>query len=62
MSGLEDKSRYLGVREIAKLLGCSWNLVRNHIVPNVAHVRIGRKIMVQEESFRQYLKKLEREA
>lgn len=62
MSESDSKSKYLGIQEIANILGCSWNLVRNHIVPNVAHVRVGRKIMVHEESFNQYLKKLERGA
>lgn len=56
------KSEYLSIREISEIMGCSWNLVRERIVPNVAHVKIGCKILVHEESFRKYLKKLERGA
>lgn len=31
-----DKKQYLGIQEMANIMGCSWNVVRNHIVPHVA--------------------------
>lgn len=54
------KPKYLGIREMAEMLGCSWNLVRNRVLPNVEHIKIGRKYMVAEEAFYRYLKRLER--
>ena len=57
-----SKNEYLSIREIADIMGCSWNFVRERIVPNVIHVKIGCKIMVRKEAFHQYLRKLERGA
>lgn len=64
MEGRADKrqTEYIGVQQIADILGTSYCYVRDNIVPNVAHIKLGRKILVREESFRGYLKRLERGA
>lgn len=51
---------YIGIHEAADVLGVSHFFVRDNVVPNVAHVRIGRKTLMREEAFRKYLKGLER--
>lgn len=56
------ESEYIGVQDVADILGTSYCYARENVVPNVAHIKLGRKILVREESFRQYLKKLERGA
>lgn len=53
---------YLGIQEIADMLGASWNFVRENIVPAVPHVKINSRIFVHKEAFNQYLKRLERRA
>ena len=53
---------YLGIQEIADMLGASWNFVRENIVPVVPHIKINSRIFVQKEAFNQYLKRLERGA
>ena len=64
MEGKNKKrqAEYIGVQEIADILSASYCYARENVVPNVAHIRIGRKILVHEESFRKYLKRLERGA
>lgn len=56
------QTEYIGVQEVADILGTSYCYARENIVPNVAHIKLGRKILIREESFRDYLKKLERGA
>ena len=53
---------YLGLQEIADRLGVSWNFVRDRIVPNVTHIRIHNRILVNRKAFEAYLDNLEREA
>jgi hypothetical protein len=56
------EQKYLGVQEIADMLGASWNFVRENIVPEVTHIKIGKRVFVHKEAFQQYLKRLERGA
>lgn len=58
----QTEQKYLGIQEIADMLGASWNFVRENIVPQVPHIRIEKRIFVHKEAFYQYLKKLERGA
>lgn len=56
------EQEYLGLQEIADKLGVSWNFVRERIVPEVTHIKIHNRILVNRKAFESYLKKLERGA
>ena len=49
--------KYIGIHEIADMLGICYASVRDNIVPNVEHITVGRRILVDAESFHKYLKK-----
>ena len=51
---------YIGITEAAEILGVSYASVRDNVVPNVAHFKVGRRTLIREEAFRKYLKGLER--
>ena len=55
------ESEYIGVQQVANILGISYCCARDNIIPNVPHIRAGRKILVHEGAFRQYLKRLEKQ-
>ena len=53
-------SEYMSLKEMAGYLGVTYTTVRNNILPNVKHIRVGDTIRVRREEFHRYLKFLER--
>lgn len=56
------KRRCMGVQEIADMLGICYSSVRDNILPNVEHMKVGRRILVDAESFHRYLKNQRKKA
>lgn len=51
---------YISIAEASEILGVSYNHVRDTVIPNVPHFKVGRRVLIREEAFRKYLKSLER--
>lgn len=54
--------KYMGIQEIADMLGICYSSVRDNIVPNVEHMKVGRRILVDSESVHRYLKNQRKKA
>lgn len=54
------EKEYISIAEASEILGVSYNHVRDTVIPNVPHFKVGRRILIREEAFRKYLKSLER--
>lgn len=54
------EEEYISIAEASEILGVSYNHVRDTVIPNVPHFKVGRRILIREEAFRKYLKSLER--
>lgn len=54
--------KYMGIQEIADMLGICYSSVRDNIVPNVEHMKVGRRILVDAESVHRYLKNQRKKA
>lgn len=50
------KRKYMGIQEIADMLGICYSSVKDNILPNVEHIKVGRRILVDAEDVHRYLK------
>lgn len=58
----ESERNFMGIREVADMLGVCYATVRDNIVPNVEHMKVGRRILLDTESVQKYLHDLRRKA
>ena len=56
----KQEKEYISIAEASEILGVSYNHVRDTVIPNVPHFKVGRRVLIREEAFRKYLKSLER--
>jgi len=58
-----DRDRkYIGIQEVADMLGVCYSTVRYNIVPYVEHMKVGRRILIDEASMHKFFKEQRRKA
>lgn len=64
MSEMAPKTecKYLGIQEVADMLGVCYATVRDNIVPCVEHMKVGRRILMEAKSVHKYLEEQKRKA